>query len=84
MNAFHCVALVTSAEKADLSAVGTASGMTVPRRENVARIAVVITRPSNANVCARNQASKKSFIRLFAMPRWTIASTFSATTDSRG
>jgi hypothetical protein len=84
MKAFHCVALVESVENTDVSAVGITSGTGVRRRSNVARIAALSVAPSNANVCARNHTSKKSFIRLLAMPRCTMASSFSATTDWRG
>ncbi len=84
MNAFHWVAFVASVENDGVSAVGISDGMAVARRSNVARIAALSTGPSNANVCERNQTSKKSFIRLFAMARWTIARSFSATTISFG
>src|SRR5262249_55387420 len=45
-------------------------------------VAVASVIPSNGKVRARNQRSKKSFIRLFPIPSSTIAWSFSATTDS--
>ena len=50
----------------------------------VARIAALRAVASKGNVRARNQTSKKSFIRLLSMPRLTMTSTFSAMTVSIG
>ncbi len=61
-------------------AEGDAGGNAVLRRSKVARIARRRMSPSNSVWHDNIQRSKKSFIRLLAMPSAAIASSFSATT----
>ncbi len=83
-NAFHCTSFAPSLAKASPRAIGSSVGTAVPRRRNVATIASRRTGPWNANDRPRTARSKKSFIRLLAIPNFTSASSFSATTVSRG
>ncbi|AKU97925.1 hypothetical protein AKJ09_04589 [Labilithrix luteola] len=74
MNAFHCFCFAPSFENASVSAnedcLGEGRAPLLERRLERASAGMA---PSKAKFCERNQMSKKSFIRLFAMPRSTIA-----------
>lgn len=59
------------------------SGSGVSRRSKVSLIASANFVPSKSKHRESNQMSKKSFIRLFSSPSFTIISNFSAMTLSR-
>lgn len=72
-NAAHCARFFGSSENSAVKASGGVSGIAVLRRSNVERTAPASTVPSKEKALARNQRSKKSFMRLLAIPRSTIA-----------
>ncbi len=67
-NARHCVCFCVSRAKSSVRPKGTPGGNTVLRRTKVARIARRRMSPSNSVWHDNIQRSKKSFIRLLAMP----------------
>src|ERR1035437_6156209 len=75
--ASHCRCLLASIPKRLVSPTGVAT-IGVFLLANVSRIAWLIAAPSNSRIRANSAISKKSFIRLFASPRSTIAWSFSA------
>lgn len=82
--AVHWAFLLGSSWNSGVRAVGGPEGRSVARRSKVFLIARERSGPSKGNVAASSTMSKKSFMRLFAMPRSTMAWNFSATTVSRG
>jgi len=83
-NAAHCVCLAWSPRNSLVRASGTASGSGVRLRSNVRLTEPASRSMSKLWVWASLHTSKKSFIRLFAIPRTTIAWNFSAITASGG
>jgi|GEM_PF-2169557 len=72
-NAFHCIDFSWSWLNSSVSASGSEDGILVFLRSNVAWIARRTSSPSNSNYLQNVKRSKKSFIRLLAMPSITIA-----------
>ena len=80
----HCNRFVGSLANSSLRPKGMDAGNGEDRRSNVARMVSASSPPRKGNTRERCQMSKQSFMPVFAMLSWIIASSFSAIEFSRG